>query len=86
MTDQRMPEMSGVQLLGKVRGRYPDAVRLLFTGYADIKAVIDAINQGNVYRYITKPWDPDELQTIIREACERHDLIVQRQELLAELE
>jgi signal transduction histidine kinase len=57
----------------------------LFTGYADIRAVIDAINQGNVYRYITKPWDPDELQTIIREACQRYDLLVERQRLLGEL-
>jgi signal transduction histidine kinase len=48
--------------------------------------VIDAINQGNVYRYITKPWDPDELQTIIREACERYDLIVERKQLLAEVQ
>src|SRR5438093_4442430 len=86
MSDQRMPEMSGVEFLRRAREMRPDAVRLLFTGYADIRAVIDAINQGNVYRYITKPWDPDELQTVIREACERHDLIVQRQELMAELE
>jgi len=86
MTDQRMPEMSGVEFLQKVRDPHPDATRLLFTGYADISAVIDAINQGNVYRYIAKPWDPDELQTIIREACERHDLIVQRKELTEQLE
>ncbi|MCS7033143.1 MAG: response regulator, partial [Phycisphaerae bacterium] len=56
MTDQRMPETTGVELLHDIRGDYPDAIRLLFTGYADIRAVIDAINQGNVYRYITKPW------------------------------
>jgi signal transduction histidine kinase len=86
MTDQRMPEMTGVQLLGRIKVPHPEATRLLFTGYADIRAVIEAINQGNVYRYITKPWDPDELQTIIREACERHDLIVQRRELTDELE
>jgi len=78
--------MTGVELLHRVRGEHPEAIRLLFTGYADIRAVIDAINQGNVYRYIQKPWDPDELQTVIREACERHDLIVQRKELLKELE
>jgi signal transduction histidine kinase len=86
MSDQRMPEMTGVEFLKRAKDPHPDATRLLFTGYADIHAVIDAINQGNVYRYITKPWDPDELQTIIHEACERHDLIVQRKELLAELE
>jgi signal transduction histidine kinase len=86
MTDQRMPEMTGVEFLKQVRDPHPDATRLLFTGYADISAVIAAINQGNVYRYIAKPWDPDELQTIIREACERHDLIVQRKRLIDELE
>jgi signal transduction histidine kinase len=86
MTDQRMPEMTGVEFLKRVRGQYPEAVRLLFTGYADIRAVIDAINQGNVYRYITKPWDPDELQTVIREAAERFDLIVERNRLFALLQ
>src|SRR4051812_2206466 len=82
MTDQRMPDMTGVQFLKHTRGENPEAVRLLFTGYADIRAVIDAINEGNVYRYITKPWDPDELQALIREACERYDLIVERKHLL----
>jgi signal transduction histidine kinase len=86
MSDQRMPEMTGVQFLDQVRGQHPEAIRLLFTGYADIKAVIDAINQGNVYRYITKPWDPDELQAVIREAVERYDLIFERNALTGELE
>ncbi len=85
MTDQRMPEMTGVEFLGRVRGEHPDAIRLLFTGYADIKAVIDAINQGNVYRYISKPWDPDDLQIVIRQAAEQYDLLVERKRLLAEL-
>jgi signal transduction histidine kinase len=86
MSDQRMPEMSGVDFLCQVRGDYPEAIRLLFTGYADIRAVIDAINQGNVYRYITKPWDPDELETVIDEAAERYDLIVERKKLLSLLQ
>jgi len=86
MTDQRMPEMTGVEFLGHVRGGHPEAIRLLFTGYADIKAVIDAINQGNVYRYITKPWDPDDLQIVIRQAAEQYDLLVERKRLLAELQ
>ena len=86
MTDQRMPEMSGVEFLHWARAEHPDTVRLLFTGYADLRAVIDAINQGNVYRYITKPWDPDELLAVIREACQRHDLLVDRKRLLQELE
>ena len=82
MTDQRMPETTGVEFLSHVRGEHPEAIRLLFTGYADIRAVIDAINQGSVYRYITKPWDPDELQSIIREATQRFDLLVERKKLL----
>src|SRR5437660_197434 len=86
MTDQRMPEMTGVEFLSQVRGDHPEAIRLLFTGYADLKAVVDAINQGNVYRYITKPWDPDDLQTTIRQASEQYDLLVERKRLLAELQ
>jgi signal transduction histidine kinase len=86
MTDQRMPETTGVELLAKVRDTHPDAMRLLFTGYADIRAVVDAINRGSVYRYITKPWDPDELMAIIREACDRYDLQAERKELMLALQ
>jgi signal transduction histidine kinase len=86
MTDQRMPETTGVELLAKVRDTHPDAMRLLFTGYADIRAVVDAINRGSVYRYITKPWDPDELMAIIREACDRYDLLAERKELMLALQ
>ena len=86
MTDQRMPEMTGIEFLQRLRGSHPDIVRLLFTGYADIKAVIDAINEGNVFRYITKPWDTDELQTVLRQATERYDLLMERKRLLAELQ
>src|SRR4051812_9040811 len=85
LTDQRMPEMTGVEFLRRLREEFPDTVRLLITGYADIRAVIDAINQGNVYRYITKPWDPEELQAVIREAVERHDLVAERKRLVEEL-
>ena len=85
MTDQRMPEMNGTQLLEAVRDRYPDVVRLMFTGYADIKAVVESINVGHVYRYITKPWDPDELRSIIAAACERYDLLEERRILIEEL-
>src|SRR5438093_1441244 len=59
MTDQRMPGMTGVELLSQVQGEHPDAIRVVFTGYADIKAVIDAVNEGHIFRYITKPWDPE---------------------------
>src|SRR5690242_18487229 len=57
LSDQRMPGMSGVEFLEKAQRSHPDATRLLVTGFADIKAVIDAINQGHIARYISKPWD-----------------------------
>jgi response regulator RpfG family c-di-GMP phosphodiesterase len=85
LTDQRMPEMTGVDFLRHLRDTHPDMVRLLVTGYADIRAVIDAINEGNVYRYITKPWEPEELQAVVREAVERYDLLAERRRLMEEL-
>jgi response regulator RpfG family c-di-GMP phosphodiesterase len=85
MSDQRMPEMTGVELLSQVQGEYPDAIRMVFTGYADVKAVIDAINQGHIFRYITKPWDPDELRAVLHQACEEYDQIVERKRLLTDL-
>ncbi len=86
MSDQRMPEMTGVEFLRRLRDRHPDVVRLLFTAYADIKAVIEAINQGSVYRYITKPWEPQELQAVLRQAAEHYDLLTERKHLLSELQ
>jgi DNA-binding NtrC family response regulator len=85
MTDQRMPQMTGVELLRQARGDCPEAIRIVFTGYADIKAVVDAINQGQIYRYLTKPWDPDELVAVLHQACEQHDRITERQRLLRDL-
>lgn len=86
ISDQRMPGMSGSDFFDQVKHDYPDATRLLLTGYADIQAVIEAINDGNIYRYITKPWDPTELDTIVREAFERHNLIVNNKKLMDQLQ
>lgn len=85
MSDQRMPEMTGVEFLSRARVIRPEATRLLITGYADLKAVIDAINEGHVFRYIAKPWDPEELGTVIRQAIEHRNLIVEKQRLIEEL-
>jgi DNA-binding NtrC family response regulator len=85
MTDQRMPEMTGIELLGVVKKQYPDAIRIVFTGYADIKAVVDGINNGGLYRYITKPWDPDDLTALLHEAAARYDELAERRRLLIDL-
>lgn len=74
ISDQRMPEMKGVDLLEKVKHVAPSTTRVLLTGYTEIESVIDAINRGNVYRYIAKPWDPEELKTIVKQADEAYRL------------
>ncbi len=86
MSDQRMPGMSGVEFLGEVKRRKPEATRLLFTAYAELQTVIDAINEGSVFRYIAKPWNSDELTAIVRQAFEQNALLVERQRLVAELQ
>lgn len=65
LTDQRMPDMSGIQFLEVVMANYPDVIRMVLTGYADMNAVLEAINTGRVYSYITKPWDEIELKSIL---------------------
>ncbi len=85
MSDQRMPGMTGVELLRQAKDLRPETTRLLFTAYADIRAVIDAINEGHVFRYLAKPWQSDELEAVVRQAVEHHNLIVEKNRLLAEL-
>ena len=85
MTDQRMPQMTGVEFLKRVKSDHPDAIRVIFTGYADVQAVIDAVNQGNVFRYVAKPWDPDELIAALKEAGAVYDRLIEREHLLADL-
>jgi signal transduction histidine kinase len=85
ISDQRMPTMTGAEFFSRIKSEYPDAIRLLLTGYADIDAVVAAINDGNVFRYITKPWDPVELETIVQQAFERYQLIIDNRRLLQDL-
>ncbi len=76
MTDQRMPLITGVELLKKVKVRNPQAIRMLFTGYADLDSIIAAINQGHIYQFLRKPWQPEELQAAVRQAADEYDRIV----------
>ena len=84
MTDQRMPAMTGAELLSRARGESPEAIRMIFTGYADLKAVVDAVNRGEIFRYLTKPWDPDELCAILHEACRSYETAAERRRLLSD--
>jgi signal transduction histidine kinase len=86
MADQRMPGVSGSELLAHIATLEPDATRILMTAYADIDAVMQAINQGKIYYYVSKPWESNELEAIIDKAVEYHALLRERRRLIAELQ
>lgn len=86
LSDQRMPGTTGDELLSQVRTRWPDTMRLLFTGYADIQAVTRAVNQGGIFRYILKPWDPAELEAVLLQAVDQYELVAERRRLIVELQ
>jgi response regulator RpfG family c-di-GMP phosphodiesterase len=73
MTDQRMPRNTGVELLRSAKARNPQAVRLLFTGFADLESIIAAINQGHIFGFLKKPWQPEELLDAVRMAAEEYE-------------
>jgi sigma-B regulation protein RsbU (phosphoserine phosphatase) len=85
ITDQRMPEMTGIQFLEKIIPDYPDCIRMILTGFSDIEAIIQAINTGRVYRYITKPWSKEELKINIDKAIETYQLRRHNRQLIADL-
>ena len=85
LTDQKMPRQSGIQLLEWVRENHPRTVRLLMTGYAELEDAIDAINRGQVYHYLLKPWRTEQLLQILRNAAEKRQLEQNRDHLLEQL-
>jgi serine phosphatase RsbU (regulator of sigma subunit)/CheY-like chemotaxis protein len=78
ISDQRMPEMNGTEFLGKTVERFPDTIRILLTGYTDVEDLVEAINSGQVFKYITKPWNPEELKTVVQQASETYKFFKQR--------
>jgi len=76
MTDQRMPQITGVELLARAKARDPRAVRILFTGYSDVESIIAAINQGRIFQFLKKPWQPEELHAAIRQAAAEYDRLI----------
>jgi response regulator RpfG family c-di-GMP phosphodiesterase len=83
ISDMRMPEMTGAQFLQAARQKLPEAVRILLTGYADITSTIEAVNHGEIFRYLSKPWDDDVLLSVLHDGLERKRLARERDQLLA---
>lgn len=86
VADQRMPDMTGVELCQIVRREYPHTIRMILTGYSDAEAIVDSINQGHVYSFITKPWNRESLRTMLLRGFEAYELAVSNSALLERLE
>lgn len=78
ISDQRMPEMKGTEFLSKTVPQFPNTIRIILTGFTDVEDLVEAINSGQVYKYITKPWDPLELKDVVQRATETYALLRQR--------
>jgi len=75
ISDQRMPQMSGTEFLSKVKEKYPETIRIVLTGYTEVETIRDAINKGNIYKFILKPWNDDNIKNEINKSLEQYDLI-----------
>jgi signal transduction histidine kinase/class 3 adenylate cyclase/CheY-like chemotaxis protein len=82
ISDQRMPLMSGTEFLSLTAKRYPDIIRIILTGYTDVDDLVEAINSGKVFKYVTKPWDDEELRQVVRQASDTHGVLKARTEEL----
>ncbi|MFB2935415.1 SpoIIE family protein phosphatase [Aerosakkonemataceae cyanobacterium BLCC-F154] len=78
ISDQRMPQMNGTEFLGRTVERFPDTIRILLTGYTDVEDLVEAINSGQVFKYITKPWNPTELKAVVQQASETYGVLKRR--------
>lgn len=81
ITDQRMPNMTGVEFLESILNEYPDPIRILLTGYADMNAVVDAVNKGKIFHYLTKPWNEEELDMTINRAFDIYKTRMEEKEM-----
>ncbi len=85
ITDQRMPNMTGVEFLESILNEYPDPIRILLTGYADMNAVVDAVNKGKIFHYLTKPWNEEELDMTINRANDIYKTRMEEKEMTQKL-
>ncbi|MCL2928913.1 MAG: response regulator [Trichodesmium sp. St16_bin4-tuft] len=82
ISDQRMPEMKGTEFLSKTLSQFPNTIRIILTGFTDVEDLVEAINSGQVHKYITKPWDPNELKKVVQKAAQTYQVLNQRTEYL----
>ena len=75
ISDQRMPMMSGTEFLSLTATQYPDIIRIILTGYTDVEDLVEAINAGKVFKYVTKPWEAEELKAVVRQALDTHNVL-----------
>lgn len=85
LSDQRMPKMTGIEFFESIQNIFPTPIRILMTGYTDINAVIDAINRGQVYKYLTKPWIEDDVKIFVEKAFEVYRLRKENMDLTNKL-
>ena len=85
ITDQRMPNMTGVEFLENILEKHPEPIRILLTGYADLNAVIDAVNKGKIFHYLSKPWKEEELEDTIQRAYDVYSKRQQEQQITDKL-
>ncbi|MGL5063653.1 MAG: response regulator [Microcoleus sp.] len=78
ISDQRMPKMSGTEFLSMTAAQYPDVIRIILTGYTDVEDLVEAINAGKVFKYVTKPWDAEELKILVSQAVKTHNILKAR--------
>jgi serine phosphatase RsbU (regulator of sigma subunit)/FixJ family two-component response regulator len=82
ISDQRMPKMNGTEFLSRTVERFPDTIRIVLTGYTDVEDLVEAINSGKVFKYITKPWNPDQLKIAVMQAADTYRVLKQRTRVL----
>ncbi|HRI21070.1 MAG TPA: response regulator [Panacibacter sp.] len=85
LSDQRMPKITGIEFFESIVETHPDPIRILITGYTDINAVVDAINRGQVYKYLTKPWNENDIKNFIEKAYEVYKLRKENRDLTSKL-
>ena len=81
VSDQRMPDMTGIEFLQQVKESYPDTIRVVLSGFAEVRTIVDAINQGEIYRFIGKPWDDEELRATLRQCLAQYDILEENRQL-----